>query len=175
MSKQVLGCAGTYTATVESIEDKTTPSGQAEKITYTVQGTGGKFIQTGKYIKEGNIKQGKTYTVSVWCKCSSIKSTGVINAEFLDNKTYVNPTLSTEWQQYVVTGVANKDVTSTSSASAISFYYNDNMSVGDIFYISSPKVEEGDKASPWCTTYEETLAKNLSITPSSQYHLHHKS
>lgn len=169
LSKQVLGGAGTYTATVESIEDKTTPSGQAEKITYTVQGTGGKFIQTGKYIKEGNIKQGKTYTVSVWCKCSSIKSTGVINAEFLDNKTYVNPTLSTEWQQYVVTGVANKDVTSTSSASAISFDYNDNMSVGDIFYISSPKVEEGDKASPWCTTYEETLAKNLSITPSSQY------
>lgn len=169
LSKQVLGGVGTYTATVESIEDKTTPSGQAEKITYTVQGTGGKFIQTGKYIKEGNIKQGKTYTVSVWCKCSSIKSTGVINAEFLDNKTYVNPTLSTEWQQYVVTGVANKDVTSTSSASAISFYYSDNMSVGDIFYISSPKVEEGDKASPWCTTYEETLAKNLSITPSSQY------
>lgn len=169
LSKQVLGGAGTCTATVESIEDKTTPSGQAEKITYTVQGTGGKFIQTGKYIKEGDIKQGKTYTVSVWCKCSSIKSTGVINAEFLDNKTYVNPTLSTEWQQYVVTGVANKDVTSTSSASAISFYYSDNMSVGDIFYISSPKVEEGDKASPWCTTYEETLAKNLSITPSSQY------
>lgn len=169
LSKQVLGGAGTYSATVESIEDKTTPSGQAEKITYTVQGTGGKFIQTGKYIKEGDIKQGKTYTVSVWCKCSSIKSTGVINAEFLDNKTYVNPTLSTEWQQYVVTGVANKDVTSTSSASAISFYYNDNMSVGDIFYISSPKVEEGDKPSPWCTTYEETLAKNLSITPSSQY------
>lgn len=169
LSKQVLGGAGTYTATVESIEDKTTPSGQAEKITYTVQGTGGKFIQTGKYIKEGDIKQGKTYTVSVWCKCSSIKSTGVINAEFLDNKTYVNPTLSTEWQQYVVTGVANKDVTSTSSASAISFYYSDNMSVGDIFYISSPKVEEGDKTSPWCTTYEETLAKNLSITPSSQY------
>jgi hypothetical protein len=169
LSKQVLGGAGTYTATVESIEDKTTPSGQAEKITYTVQGTGGKFIQTGKYIKEGDIKQGKTYTVSVWCKCSSIKSTGVINAEFLDNKTYVNPTLSTEWQQYVVTGVANKDVTSTSSASAISFYYSDNMSVGDIFYISSPKVEEGDKASPWCTTYEETLAKNLSITPSAQY------
>lgn len=169
LSKQVLGGAGTYSATVESIEDKTTPSGQAEKITYTVQGTGGKFIQTGKYIKEGDIKQGKTYTVSVWCKCSSIKSTGVINAEFLDNKTYVNPTLSTEWQQYVVTGVANKDVTSTSSASAISFYYNDNMSVGDIFYISSPKVEEGDKPSPWCTTYEETLAKNLFITPSSQY------
>lgn len=169
LSKQVLGGVGTYTATVESIEDKTTPSGQAEKITYTVQGTGGKFIQTGKYIKEGDIKQGKTYTVSVWCKCSSIKSTGVINAEFLDNKTYVNPTLSTEWQQYVVTGVANKDVTSTSSASAISFYYSDNMSVGDIFYISSPKVEEGDKASPWCTTYEETLAKNLTITPSSQY------
>ena len=34
----------------------------------------------------------------------------------------------------VVTGVANKDVTSTSSASAISFYYSDNMSVGDIWF-----------------------------------------
>ena len=169
LSKQFLGGAGTYTATVESIEDKTVPSGQAEKITYTTQGTGGKFIQTGKYIKEGDIKQGKTYTISVWCKCSSAKSTGVINAEFLDNKTYVRPALSTEWQQYVVTGVANKDVTSTSSGSAISFYYGDSMAVGDIFYISSPKVEESDKPSPWCTTYEETLAKNLSITPSSQY------
>ena len=35
--------------------------------------------------------------------------------------------------------------------------------------ISNFKLEEGDKPSPWCTTYEETLAKNLSITPSSQY------
>ena len=35
--------------------------------------------------------------------------------------------------------------------------------------ISNFKLEEGDKASPWCTTYEETLAKNLTITPSSQY------
>ena len=169
LSKQVLSGAGTCTATVESIEDKTTPSGQAEKITYTTQGTGGKYIQTGKYIKEGDIQQGKTYTVSVWCKCSSTKSAGVINAEFLDNKTYVRPTLSTEWQQYVVTGVANKDVSSTSSGSAISFYYGDGMAVGDIFYISSPKVEQSDKASPWCTTYEETLAKSISITPSAQY------
>ena len=35
--------------------------------------------------------------------------------------------------------------------------------------ISKPKLEEGDKASPWCTTYEETLAKSISITPSAQY------
>jgi hypothetical protein len=35
--------------------------------------------------------------------------------------------------------------------------------------ISNFKLEEGDKPSPWCTTYEETLAKNLIITPSSQY------
>lgn len=35
--------------------------------------------------------------------------------------------------------------------------------------ISNLKIAKEDKESPWCTTYEETLAKNLSITPSSQY------
>ena len=35
--------------------------------------------------------------------------------------------------------------------------------------ISNLKIAKEDKESPWCTTYEETLAKSLSITPSSQY------
>lgn len=162
------GKVGGYADTQEFITDASTPSKNVLKSTITTVGSG-IYIQ-GKYLKEGFIKKGNTYTVSAWCKCSSAKDVGVMNVEFLDNKVNISmPKLSTEWQQYVITGVANKDVTATSASSAISFYYGNAMNVGDVFYISSPKVEQSDKASPWCTTYEETLAKNLSITPSSQY------
>lgn len=168
LSQMSYGKVGGYIDTQEFVSDASTPSKNALKSTITTVGNG-MYIQ-GKYLKKEAIKRGNIYTVSVWCKCSSAKDIGVMNVEFLDKKVNISmPKLSTEWQQYIITGVANKDVTTTSSGSAISFYYGNKMAVGDIFYISSPKVEEGDKPSPWCTTYEETLAKSLSITPSSQY------
>lgn len=168
LSQMSYGKVGGYIDTQEFISDTSTPSKNVLKSTITTVGSG-IYIQ-GKYLKKEAIKKGNTYTVSVWCKCSSAKDIGVMNVEFLDKKVNISmPKLSTEWQQYIITGVANKDVTTTSGGSAISFYYGNKMAVGDIFYISSPKVEEGDKVSSWCTTYEETLAKNLSITPSSQY------
>lgn len=168
LSQMSYGKVGGYIDTQEFISDASTPSKNVLKSTITTVGNG-IYIQ-GKYLKKEAIKKGNTYTVSAWCKCSSAKDIGVMNVEFLDKKVNISmPKLSTEWQQYIITGVANKDVTTTSSGSAISFYYGNKMAVGDIFYISSPKVEEGDKASPWCTTYEETLAKSIIITPSSQY------
>lgn len=168
LSQMSYGKVGGYIDTQEFISDTSTPSKNVLKSTITTVGSG-IYIQ-GKYLKKEAIKKGNTYTVSVWCKCSSAKDIGVMNVEFLDKKVNISmPKLSTEWQQYIITGVANKDVTTTSGGSDISFYYGNKMAVGDIFYISSPKVEEGDKVSSWCTTYEETLAKNLSITPSSQY------
>lgn len=168
LSQMSYGKVGGYICTQEFISDASTPSKNVLKSTITTVGNG-IYIQ-GKYLKKEAIKKGNTYTVSAWCKCSSAKDIGVMNVEFLDKKVNISmPKLSTEWQQYIITGVANKDVTTTSGGSAISFYYGNKMAVGDIFYISSPKVEEGNKPSPWCTTYEETLAKNLSITPSSQY------
>ena len=167
LSQMFYGKVGGYIDTQEFISDASTPSKNVLKSTITTVGNG-IYIQ-GKYLKKEAIKKGNTYTVSAWCKCSSTKDIGVMNVEFLDKKVNISmPKLSTEWQQYIITGVANKDVTTTSGGSAISFYYGNKMAVGDIFYISSPKVEEGDKASPWCTTYEETLAKNLSTTPSAQ-------
>lgn len=167
LSQMSYGKVGGYIDTQEFISDASTPSKNVLKSTITTVGNG-IYIQ-GKYLKKEAIKKGNTYTVSAWCKCSSAKDIGVMNVEFLDKKVNISmPKLSTEWQQYIITGVANKDVTTTSSGSAISFYYGNKMAVGDIFYISSPKVEEGDKASPWCTTYEETLAKSITITPSAQ-------
>ena len=167
LSQMSYGKVGGYIDTQEFISDASTPSKNVLKSTITTVGNG-IYIQ-GKYLKKEAIKKGNTYTVSAWCKCSSAKDIGVMNVEFLDKKVNISmPKLSTEWQQYIITGVANKDVTTTSGGSAISFYYGNKMAVGDIFYISSPKVEEGDKASPWCTTYEETLAKSITITPSAQ-------
>lgn len=167
LSQMSYGKVGGYIDTQEFISDASTPSKNVLKSTITTVGNG-IYIQ-GKYLKKEAIKKGNTYTVSAWCKCSSAKDIGVMNVEFLDKKVNISmPKLSTEWQQYIITGVANKDVTTTSSGSAISFYYGNKLAVGDIFYISSPKVEEGDKASPWCTTYEETLAKSITITPSAQ-------
>lgn len=167
LSQMSYGKVGGYIDTQEFISDASTPSKNVLKSTITTVGNG-IYIQ-GKYLKKKAIKKGNTYTVSAWCKCSSAKDIGVMNVEFLDKKVNISmPKLSTEWQQYIITGVANKDVTTTSSGSAISFYYGNKLAVGDIFYISSPKVEEGDKASPWCTTYEETLAKSITITPSAQ-------
>jgi hypothetical protein len=167
LSQMSYGKVGGYIDTQEFISDASTPSKNVLKSTITTVGNG-IYIQ-GKYLKKEAIKKGNTYTVSAWCKCSSAKDIGVMNVEFLDKKVNISmPKLSTEWQQYIITGVANKDVTTTFSGSAISFYYGNKLAVGDIFYISSPKVEEGDKASPWCTTYEETLAKSITITPSAQ-------
>ena len=167
LSKMKYGQAAGDNHSFNCSSDNTTLSKNVVEITTKIANTGGTYF-TGSNIVQGAVKKGNTYTVSCWCKCSAAKNVGVINAEFLDNKTYVTPKLSTEWQQYIVTGVANKDVTATSSGSAISFYYGSNMNVGDILYISSPKLEDGDKASPWCTTYEETLAKSITITPSAQ-------
>lgn len=45
----------------------------------------------------------------------------------------------------------------------------DNTDGTGMIKVSNLKIAKEDKESPWCTTYEETLAKNLSITPSSQY------
>lgn len=164
------GEVGGFTKAITYTTDTAVPSNNVLNCRVLTVGTnGGMYIPAGAYMQAGDIKKGNTYTVSVWCKCSSAKDIGIMNVEFLNQTSSAIPKLSTEWQQYIITGVANKDVTDSTGGSAITFYYGDKIAVGDILYISSPKVEEGDKASPWCTTYEETLAKNLSITPSSQY------
>lgn len=164
------GEVGGFTKAITYTTDTAVPSNNVLNCRVLTVGTkGGMYIPAGAYMQAGDIKKGNTYTVSVWCKCSSAKDIGIMNVEFLNQTSSAIPKLSTEWQQYIITGVANKDVTDSTGGSAITFYYGDKIAVGDILYISSPKVEEGDKASPWCTTYEETLAKNLSIAPSSQY------
>ncbi len=76
--------------------------------------------------------------------------------------------LSTEWNRYSVTWTTSSSVSGVKNIIPVRLEHN-NTTDGATVYFCGVKIEQSDKPSPWCTTYEETLAKNLSITPSSQY------
>ena len=76
--------------------------------------------------------------------------------------------LSTEWNRYSVTWTTSSSVSGAKCIIPIRLEHG-NTTDGATVYLCGIKLEQSDKPSPWCTTYEETLAKNLSITPSSQY------
>lgn len=120
------------------------------------------------------------YTISFYAKASVAT---LINSYFYPNCTIKNVSnkqtttgsdgavstmLSTEWERYSVTWTTSSSVSGAKSIIPVGLQHG--ISVDDaIVYFCGVKLEQSDKASPWCTTYEETLAKNLSITPSSQY------
>lgn len=80
----------------------------------------------------------------------------------------VSTMLSTEWERYSVTWTTSGSVSGTKSIIPVRLQHGISVD-GATVYLCGVKLEQSDKPSPWCTTYEETLAKNLSITPSSQY------
>lgn len=135
------------TVTIE--DDATVPSGKCLKIAMDeFEGSflGGPYLTAsfGKQIPK--LIKGETYTVSVWAKCSTAKTVGVMAVEFLSGLSSTIPNLSTEWQRYVITGTYNGN---TDKSVAITFYYASHWTSGDVFYISSPMVEYGNKASDW--------------------------
>lgn len=107
-----------------------------------------------------SIKKGDLITVSVWQKLSRNTDVSMLlSVEFLESLTYiVRPKLTTEWQRIIVTGIATRDVSPGTSRIALTFYYNSNFKDGDIFYISSPKVEKGNKPTDWTPAPEDTDA-----------------
>lgn len=80
----------------------------------------------------------------------------------------VSTMLSTEWERYSVTWTTSGSVSGTKSIIPVRLQHGISVD-GATVCLCGVKLEQSDKPSPWCTTYEETLAKNLSITPSSQY------
>ena len=81
---------------------------------------------------------------------------------------YAVTKLSTEWNRYSVTWTTSSSVSGVKNIIPVRLEHG-NTTDGATVYFCGVKLEQSDKASPWCTTYEETLAKNLSITPSAQY------
>lgn len=76
--------------------------------------------------------------------------------------------IKTEWAKYYCTWTTSSSVSGAKSIIPIRLQRG-NAADDATVYLCGIKLEQSDKPSPWCTTYEETLAKNLSITPSSQY------
>lgn len=146
--------AGSYIMIAET--DGDVPSKNVMKITWESAPSNGGVFLTGNNLFNARIKKGDAVTVSIWCKCSSDKTVGVIDVEFLSIKSSIIPNISTKWQKYIVTGTANKDVIIGNTNIAITFYYGNNMSVGDSLYLSSPKVEFGNKATDWSPAQEDT-------------------
>lgn len=120
------------------------------------------------------------YTISFYAK-ASVKT--LANSYFYPNCTIkcisnhqttttpdgaVSTMLSTEWERYSVTWTTSGSVSGTKSIIPVRLQHGISVD-GATVYLCGVKLEQSDKPSPWCTTYEETLAKNLSITPSSQY------
>lgn len=120
------------------------------------------------------------YTISFYAK-ASVKT--LVNSYFYPNCTIkcisnhqtttvpdgaVSTMLSTEWERYSVTWTTSGSVSGTKSIIPVRLQHGISVD-GATVCLCGVKLEQSDKPSPWCTTYEETLAKNLSITPSSQY------
>lgn len=120
------------------------------------------------------------YTISFYAK-ASVKT--LANSYFYPNCTIkcisnhqttttsdggVSTMLSTEWERYSVTWTTSGSVSGTKSIIPVRLQHGISVD-GATVYLCGVKLEQSDKPSSWCTTYEETLAKNLSITPSSQY------
>lgn len=120
------------------------------------------------------------YTISFYAK-ASVKT--LVNSYFYPNCTIkcisnhqtttapdgaVSTMLSTEWERYSVTWTTSGSVSGTKSIIPVRLQHGISVD-GATVYLCGVKLEQSDKPSPWCTTYEETLAKNLSVTPSSQY------
>lgn len=111
-------------------------------------------------------------SVETYCRSHFYPSCTVKNISNYETTTAsdggVRTKLSTEWNRYSVTWTTSSSVSGAKSIVPIRLEHG-NTADGATVYLCGIKLEQSDKPSPWCTTYEETLAKNLTITPSSQY------
>ena len=154
LTRNSISAVSTTNFTTSTEEDTLVPSKNVLKITFNTT-TAGAYIQSnfGKYIPK--MIEDETYIVSIWQKSNVNLSSGYIGAEFLKEvEVLKKPNLSTEWQEYVIRGKYNGN---TTSSTAITFYFYPN--VGDSLYLSSPKIEKGNKATAWSPAPEDVEAK----------------
>ena len=127
----------------ELIDEKTSPSGKALKITAKTAGSFGIYIKPTK-----DIEIGKQYSYSVWIKANRAMKLSVGHEK--GGTTYFDVT--TQWKKYTYTYEAKN----TSEYS--SFLVNTKTAqIGDIIYIHSIKLEEGNKVTAWSPAPEDDV------------------
>lgn len=133
--------------------DNLVPSGRYLKFTADNSGIS-TSIDKWNY-EDINLQAGEGVTLSVYMKTDcddplSIGDTGLnFGAEFMNCWLNDNQ-LTNSWKRFILTGIANKDVSSESPwyGSAICFYFS-KFPKGKSLYISSPKLERGSVATAW--------------------------
>lgn len=142
--------------------DASVPSGQYLKFTASNPNGGGFFLGVDYDLVAVNYGQklvaGETYTISIYAKIggNTDYSVGNFSAEFLSNVTqsYI-PNYSYNWQRYVVTGVCRDDP--ANNYHALVFYPPNGTFNETEVYISSPKIEQGNKVTDWTPAPEDAV------------------
>lgn len=104
-------------------------------------------------------KYGKTYTWSFYAKCNTEKVFKRIGHEAGGCKE-IN--LTTEWQRFTCTW-------KFSDTGYGAFVFYNYWEEGDILYLKDFKIEEGDKATPWCPSKTEELYNTLGLNSNIEY------
>ena len=137
---------GTPWPPTTAIDESTSPTGKALKVTINTTAGGHGIWQHVRPRKTGN------YTLSFYAKADTDNYNIVIGQEGSATKDIV---LTTNWTKY--THTYNKD---NLNSNAIIFYTRNNASNG-AFYLHSIKLEYGNKATDWTPAPEDI---NASIT-----------
>lgn len=168
---------GTSTGTIEYGSDPETPSGNYAAFNYlALNGLGIAGIIFNDNSWKDNVRKvvqdGDPITVSIWQKFT--RDTDIDMAIqcpffFKDSSMAVyktKPKIGTKWQKVVITGLYKESSIedSPTSYNKLSVIYgtmstlnNNIFQEGDILYVSSPKIELGNKATDWTPAAEDMV------------------
>lgn len=170
LEKAEPGLLGDVTGTIEFGSDTGAPSNNYAAFNYLALNgldLAGILFKAESY--EVNLekvaKEGDSITVSIWQKFSRDTDNNMeVQCPFLENIVYqIQPKLNSIWQRIVITGTYTKTVSASSPYDTLSVYYGSIYQEGDILYVSSPKIELGNKATDW-TPAPEDIDSNIEDT-----------
>lgn len=170
LEKAEPGLLGDVTGTIEFGSDTGAPSNNYAAFNYLALNgldLAGILFKAESY--EVNLekvaKEGDSITVSIWQKFSRDTDNNMeVQCPFLENIVcQIQPKLNSIWQRIVITGTYTKTVSASSPYDTLSVYYGSIYQEGDILYVSSPKIELGNKATDW-TPAPEDIDSNIEDT-----------
>ena len=171
------GNMSAYSTTISSQvyeADTEVPSGYHNKVTIgTASGTGGIYWvgtttngDLGTQISQLTVDA--WYTVSYYIKSNKTHSSVITTtAEFLKNISFIErPTINTGWQRVVFKGQYNGNTTTNK---AITIYEGSKWTSGELVYVSSLKVEAGQKMTHWTPNSSDTIYSAMGLNSNIVY------
>ena len=134
--------------TVEEVNEPTSPYGKAIKITITTAGRG--FYCYSGFMPIKKMGVGRKYTWGLLVKSNRVLTSEIFGHECGGTKNY---TISSEWEKYSFTYTMNN-----SPYRAFLMYFN--FTVGDVIYIHSFKLVEGENIDNWSPAPEDITPEN---------------